>query len=265
MNITIFSKDRACQLHLMLKTLKNLFKEYASNKVNVVYKYKNNEHAAGYDILKGHYPEVNFICENTTNECFRALVLKTIDTQEKHTVFFVDDNVVKMPFSTNDKEFKALEENDKILCLSLRMNNGMSYCHPARLHYTRVPQLQNNIWEWRGHEGDWGYPMSVDGHVFRTNEILSILHRFDFSNPTNLENNMSMNTLSGDYMICYDKSIVFNNPLNRVHTLNNTPHANVSEDMLLGEYRAGKRLYLNCNIGEVNFTSPHFDIPIGLT
>ena len=42
-------------------------------------------------------------------------------------------------------------------------------------------------WHWMGMEGDWGYPMSLDGHIFRTAEIAPLLEHLDYRNPNVLE------------------------------------------------------------------------------
>jgi len=261
-NITIFSKDRACQLDQLLRTLKAHFTNYKDNKINVIYKFKNNNHKIGYEKLINEHSEINFICENNTSKNFKELTLSTIDRQKNHTFFLVDDIVIKENFSEDDNEIKSLVTNKEILCVSLRMNEGMSYCHPARIKYRNIPKLENGTWRWHGCEGDWGYPMSVDGHIFRTSDILPIIERIPFNNPTLFEYNLSINYLNQPYMLCYKKSRLFNNPINRVHNNNDTPHSNISEDYILNEYLNGKRMYINANIENTNFISPHFEMPI---
>jgi hypothetical protein len=187
--------------------------------------------------------------------------LNSIDPGKKYTTFFVDDNVFKNRFSMGDAEVAKMYSPEN-LCVSLRMCDGMTYCHSAQFHYNHVPKIQDGRWAWRGHAGDWGYPMALDGHIFRTTDVVNLLQRIPFRHPNELEYNMSLNPFGQEHMICYKESVIFNNPLNRVHNNNNTPHANVSEDMLADLYLSGKRIKLSRDTKDIKFTSPHFDIPI---
>jgi len=262
MNITIFSKDRACQLDFLLKSMEQHFVEYKDTKINVIIKYKNDLHKRAYEKLFCDFPNIHKIIESPTTS-FKQLTLKSLDVGEKYTTFFVDDNVFKNRFSMKDPEVLKMCSYEN-LCVSLRMCEGMNYCHSARFHYNDVPKIRDGRWEWRGYEGDWGYPMSLDGHIFRTADVTGLLHRIPFNNPNELEYNMSLNPFHQDYMVCYKESVIFNNPLNRVHNNNNTPHANVSEDMLAEMYLSGKKIKLSKDTKDIKFTSPHFDIPIVL-
>ena len=51
MNIIIFSKDRACQLDLFLRSLKKYFKEFEELNFNILYTYSNDKFKIGYDKL----------------------------------------------------------------------------------------------------------------------------------------------------------------------------------------------------------------------
>ena len=56
----------------------------------------------------------------------------------------------------------------EIACLSLRMCPRMDYSY-ALDTITGIPPFEDGTtWRWPEAEGDWGYPMSLDGHVFRT-------------------------------------------------------------------------------------------------
>lgn len=260
MNITIFSKDRACQLDFLLKSMEQHFVEYKDTKISVIVKYKNDTHRRAYEKLFCDFPNIHKIIE-TPSTVFKQLTLNSIDPGKKYTTFFVDDNVFKNRFSVSDAEVSKMSSPEN-LCVSLRMCEGMNYCHSAQFHYNHVPKIQDGRWAWRGHAGDWGYPMALDGHIFRTADVVNLLQRIPFRHPNELEYNMSLNPFGQEHMICYKESVIFNNPLNRVHNNNNTPHANVSEDMLADMYLSGKRIKLSRDTKDIKFTSPHFDIPI---
>jgi len=258
-NIIIFSKDRACQLHYLLETLKLNFKEYYFEKIKVIYKYKNQIHQTAYDILKTTFPEIEYFCQNTNKLSFKDLILQNINENNKLTVFFVDDMFIKNRFSLDDAEIQMMNNNENA-CVSLRMNDGMNYCQPAKLKYTTIPTIIDNRWKWRGQQGDWGYPMSLDGHIFRTNEIKHKISIINFENPTYLESHLSGLLPEQEYMICYKRSIVINNPMNRVHNFNLNPCSNISEDYLCKEYLDGKKLKSTIPPEEIINNSPHYQL-----
>jgi hypothetical protein len=74
---------------------------------------------------------------------------------------------------------------------------------------------------------------------------------------------MASNPLPLPKMICYDKSIIMNLPLNRVQDFNNNIHGDISEDYLNEQFLDGKRIDLEPIIGLEN-VSCHQEIPINL-
>ena len=60
-NFTIFSKDRSCQLSLLLSSMKEFIKEFETLKINVLYTYSNDFFKQGYDKLIPIYNNINFI------------------------------------------------------------------------------------------------------------------------------------------------------------------------------------------------------------
>jgi len=259
-NITVFSKDRACQLDLLFRSMKEHFVEFERSQISVILKYTNEPHKKAYEKLASDYAQINYFIEGQ-DRSFRQFTIESIAPSNEYTVFFVDDIAFKSKFSLLDHELSMMRDPEN-LCLSLRMNQGMNYCYPLRLKCRRMPTVENKRWKWRGFQGDWGYPMSLDGHVFRTNEILKILNAVEFSDPHLLELRLSRRPLPQEYMICYDKSVVFNNPLNRVHRYFNSPHAGVSQDRLVELYLQGKRLRFAVDLDTIEFVSPHFEVPV---
>lgn len=261
MNITIFSKDRACQLELFIRTMRRHFKEFSNHKINVIVKYKDDTHRIAYDILQKENKDINLIFQNGQELSFKQLTINSIDPSEKYTVFFVDDISFKNNFSIFDHQFSMMGDPTN-MCVSLRMNRGMSYCQTARITYTKIPEIKDNRWAWRNEQGDWGYPMSLDGHIFRTDDILPIITSIPYNNPTYMESEMSGNIIPREFIICYENAIIFNNPINRVHNFNMNPCGNISEDFLAVQYINGKRIQFNVDLSTINFISPHFEVPI---
>lgn len=254
MNITIFSKDRAAQLELLLRSMKKYFKEWNNYSINVLYTHSDESYKKGYDLTFKKHPEFNYIKESS----FKNDLLKSIDPNKQFTTFFVDDNIFKEPFSINDDEFKIFNDSDEILCLSLRLHPNLTYCYPARVVMTKPGE---NIFDWRGKKGDFGYPMSLDGHIFRTKDIISKLKEINYRNPNSLESGLASNPIHKPLMIMYDKSIIINNPVNKVQNFNQNVHGNISADHINKQYLNGRIISLK-NIEGINNISCHQEIPI---
>lgn len=238
-NIIVFSRDRACQLELFLRSMKYYFKEFEQYKINVLYTYSNHEFKNGYDKVFSIYNDnnINYIKEN---QIFKNHILSLLDQENPYTIFFVDDIIFKNPFTLDCKQFEMFTTNDDILTLSLRLHPHLTYCYAARCTM-RKPNFDTNlIFDWNGLDGDYGYAMSLDGHFFRTIDILAITKMINFTNPNSYESILSCYHLNRSKMICFEDSIIINNPINKVQNFNNNIHGNITakylNDMFLNDY-----------------------------
>jgi hypothetical protein len=252
MNIIVFSKDRAAQCDLFLKSMDRFFEEFNYMKINVLYTYSNKEFEMGYEKLQTYwfqYHNVNFIKEQN----FKTDVLNLVDEKISQTVFFVDDIVWKETFSIRSNEMEIFEKEPLIACLSLRLHPKLTFCYPANINQ-RPPQFETNLtWFWQNERGDYGYPMSLDGHIFRTAQIYPLLYRLKYKNPNNLEGLLAMFPLVNcPKMICFEKSRIFNNPINKVQTNNPNRHGHITSQHLNEEFLTGRRLAYDPYIGLEN-------------
>lgn len=234
-NIIIFSKDRASQLDMFLRSMECYFKEYSDNKISILYTYSNDFFKKGYDILLEKYPEINFLLEKS----FKKDMLSLIVEENKYSVFFVDDIIWKSNFTVYCNDFATFEKDIDILTFSLRLHPNLTYCYTANINM--IP-LKNNIWKWEKCLGDYCYPMSLDGHFFRTKEIFTLLKNLNYKNPNQLEAQMACNPLQNQKMICCEKSSIFNNPCNKVQTNNYNKHGNITANYINQEFLKGKLL-----------------------
>jgi len=257
MNFIIFSKDRGCQLELLLRSIKKYFKEWKEYSINVLYTYSNDDFGKGYDITKKLHPEFNYKFE----ENFKIDLLSLIDENKKYTIFFVDDIVFKEKFSIDDDKVKLFDKDDNILCLSLRLHPNLTYCYPARVRMIKPPLDEYNRFKWIGKSGDYGYPMSLDGHLFRTSDIIDKFKKFNYYNPNTLESSLAMSPIRKPLMLMYDKSIIINNPANKVQNFNNNVYGNISAKFINDQYLNGKKISLKSYDGVDNI-SCHQEIDI---
>lgn len=250
LNIIVFSKDRACQLHLFLTSMKYMFKEYKHCEIYVLYTATSPEFTKAYDTLKKSFREINFIFERD----FKKDTVSLIDENKAYTVFFVDDIIWKEPFSLNCNEFLRFTEEPDILCLSLRLDPKLTYCYAYDSQMTPPDFDDNRTWGWKGMDGDFGYPMSLDGHIFKTSDIKGELTELKYHNPNSLEGHLSQNPIDKEKMICLEKAPIFNIPANKVQTYNNNRHGDTSAEHLNEMFLSGYKISYEPLIGFNNIS-----------
>jgi len=238
MNVIIFSKNRASQLDLFIRSLKKYLVEFKDLTFNILYTYSDDKFKQGYEKLFTIHDESNLNYIKETKK-FKEHILDIVDDEKKHIVFFVDDMIFKNEFSLKSKQFKLFTLDDNILTLSLRLHKNLSYCYPARIHQSPPKFCSNNTFRWRGQQGDYGYPMSLDGHFFRTVDMLLFLKVLNYNNPNSLESLLSSYPLNRPMMICFDESKVLTIPANKVQNFNQNVHGNISANFLNEQFLDG--------------------------
>lgn len=223
-NAVIFSKDRASQLHLLLESIhKN--SPYLFN-LNVLYTSSNQEFEKGYDILKDmcktNLWNVNFIKESN----FKEDLMSLIKSDYKYTTFFTDDDVLfgEIDYQTIEKSLS----NEDVFCFSLRLGKNTTFCYTMNVPNQIVvsEETENTVaWDWQKSWYDFGYPLSVDGHIFRTKEIAKLSKSLNFSNPNTYEAALQIyDTFPRNLMESYKHSKLVGNPVNIV----NDSHPNLN-------------------------------------
>jgi len=215
-NAIVFSKDRASQLHLLLSSLyKNA--PYLFN-LNVLYTYSSPEFEKGYDVLKEmcktNLWNVNFVKESN----FKEDLMSLIKSDYKYTTFFTDDDVLfgEIDYVTIENSLS----NEDVFCFSLRLGRNTTFCYTMNVPNQIVvsEETENTVaWDWQKSWYDFGYPLSVDGHVFRTKEIFKLSKSLNFSNPNTYEASLQMyDTFPRNLMESYNKSKLVGIPVNVV-------------------------------------------------
>jgi hypothetical protein len=236
------------QLDLFIRSFNHCIANAESYKIKVLYMTTHDDFEEAYDKLKvTGYKNVEFIRELE----FRNDLLGMFENVP-YTVFFVDDIVVKRHVDLFDEQMDIFNSNSQIICRSLRLGWNMLYCYPADVVMTPPAFTDKGIFRWRGLPGDYGYPMSVDGHIFRTNEIYKVISDIEFKCPNTMEGEMQGKLGYLPLMICYKESVVFNNPINKVQYFNNNKHGDVNPVYLNAMYMSGKRIMLEPFIGLKN-------------
>jgi hypothetical protein len=137
----------------------------------------------------------------------------------------------------------------------------MDYCYTLNRKQTPPKMQPGNIWNWRLSDADYGYPMSLDGHIFRTADILPLLETLDYHDPNSLEAALARHPINRPMMMCFDKSVIVNNPINRVQDTIKNRHGDISAEWLNEQFLAGKRIDLTPFIG-IEPKACHMELPI---
>ena len=246
-NCIIFSKNRACQLDMLLRSINEMW--INRPEIFIIYKAEGG-YNSGYDICKREHNNFMFVEEGN----FKNDLLRYIEIKKEYIMFLMDDNVFKEKF-----EFKGITFFSDLLCLSLRLHPKLNYCYPKM---KKMKPILKTFWNWKTEgEMDFAYPMSLDGHIFRTEDIFSLLRNLNYNNPNSLESELARNVINKPMMASFSKSPIMNIPWNRVQKVFNNQCGNVTADYLHTEYMKGKRLSLEGIRGFENI-SAHQEMPV---
>lgn len=258
----VFSKNRPIQLYALLESMFTNSNMVPSD-VNVLYK-ADHEYIWPMEQLKQDFPNVNFHPEFN----FRTQVMALVEGGKEHIVFFTDDDVFK---DKVDFELvtKFMQANLPVFCFSLRLGKHLDYCYSTQSKQS-VPSGTTKepffVWNWKGTDWDWNYPLSVDGHVIRKTDILfAMKNSGEWKSPNTFEGNMSHlhGQIPHPQMACFTTSKVFNIPHNRVQSEVKNVFGGGSEGELLDAWNNNKKIDIKTFQGLKN-KSAHQLVPLTL-
>lgn len=253
----IFSKNRACQLDLCLRTLLKHFPSKEDiHKVTVLFKATNEQFLNTYTKCSQKFPEVVFRKESKSDGFYLQLVrILSIAEPVPYVAFLTDDDIIyrKPPKFAVDIINHSMF-GSRVFSLRLGRNthvqdpyNGIRAIPPE----TYISGNGHTDWPWDKipNHTNFGYPMSLDGHIFHQKEIVDIICDLPdtIENPNHLEIELNNKRfyLENTWMSSFGKSVLFNTPLNRVQSVceNNAGRwFPKSPEFLNEQYLNGKRL-----------------------
>ncbi len=251
MNVIIFSKNRACQLELLIRSMKKFFMEFSDVQIKILYKFTDDNFEKAYLRTKDIHNDINIIWTLETD--FQKDLISLVDKSQKHTMFFVDDIIFKEPFSMKDDKFKFFDSHGDVLCLSLRLHPRLTYSYPPNQNMKSPIFDKNLVYKWIGEDACYGYSLSLDGNIYRTMDIFFYIQNLKYNAPNSLEAQMASNpSYVRPKIICYNKSIVFNNPCNKVQMENQNRHGDVSPEFINEQFLNDKIIDIEPFIGLEN-------------
>lgn len=241
-NAIIFSKDRAAQLRLLLYSIqKNAPKAF---NLNVIYTSSSQNFKNGYEKVIGEFSSVCNFIEQSDN--FKEDVLNLLNSDSEFSCFFTDDDIIYKPFDVEVVK-NSIKADDDVFCFSLRLGTNVTFCYTMNTenvlkNYDDLGELIK--WNWSLHYLDFGYPLSVDGHVFRTKDILKLTRKVSFTNPNLFEGNLQIfDTFPKEKMVSFKSNVLVNTPNNIVNSTHPNRHSadfGISVEKLNSDYLEGK-------------------------
>jgi len=248
------------QLDALLKSLQENSGNFF-DRINVLYRTDGKKHKESYKHLKTEWKNVFFFEENFFSPFRKILLRRCLSKNYTYTCFLVDDNLLFRDISKEKENILSSFTND-VITFSLRLGLNCTYSHPADKHF----RLKNFLvteegflkWKWREQdEGDFSYPLALDGHIFRTSQVLFIINSTPFANPTSLEGLMQkfLDQIP-DFMESFENSHLVGLPLNLTSkTAGNFFGKKYFYDIdeLCKKYLAGERINIdNMDFSQIN-------------
>ena len=264
----VFSMDRALQLHALLGSYKDLVRNPC--RLDIIYRASSQSHEAAYQEIFSEYAELIEIKRQNTRKEFKPLLIDALLYSEAERVFFlVDDNMFVEPW-----DLSSIAGQVSTYCVpSLRMGKNLSRCYTVQRAQT-IPSVcsvddfreaQLIAWIWKYGYFDWGYPLSVDGHMFLRPEILAIAKGLEYDSPNRFEERLQIFKAAFSWRlgVCYEKSRLINIPYNRVQTDIDNLHGSVHQEEMLRMWNEGYMIHRRSYYGTVN-ESAHQELPLRL-
>ena len=210
--IIVFSFNRALQLDALLSSIQRHWSK-TEHQLAVLYNTSNDEYQAGYDMLKQKYPKCLFVKEtvgkhrypyreylsffNLTKlikykHCrwqksdFKRLLTEIVcQTTCKQIMFLTDDSLFIRDVEISNDILNWIEKKPEQNSFSLRL--GYEVNKPLK----KLPESTNGCITWNYSDykeyKNWGYPFSVDGHIYSKKFVKPLLRKIVFNNPSTLE------------------------------------------------------------------------------
>jgi hypothetical protein len=192
---------------------------------------------------------------------FRRDLITLLQTKRTYTVFHTDDDLFfrsppVAPFVPDD-----------YAAFSLRLGENITFWYGARSEQTPPAAKADGElldWEWPQATGYFGYPMSLNGHVMRTDLIRGLVRHARFQNPNELEEELDLRRYrTPPRMLSFRQSCVVTIPANIVsstHVNRASENPNWSAGALNVRFLAGERI----DIDAMDFSAvrgAHQEIP----
>ena len=265
----LFSKDRPLQLDAALRSLRLHCRDAGEASLKVLYAASDADQESLYEQLAREHPTVGFVREQD----FKPDLLRLLGPAEL-VLFLVDDTLFVRDFALGDIR-EVLEADPSVLGFSLRLGRNTTYCYsfdkPQALPPFTSARPGVVQYAWADAQWDFGYPLEISSSVYRTRDVLPLIRELKFTNPNTLEHGLCQcaeRFRPGlGCLLCYEQSVAFSAPVNRVQTVSENRAGGQSAyaaNQLARYYAWGKRIEVGAYV-EFTPNACHQEVPLHLT
>lgn len=257
-----FSKDRPLQLDALLRSYLHHWRP--APRLEVIYRASNRAYESAYEDIKAAFAHAPIGWRRERD--FATDVRELIAGAGTHGLFFlVDDIVFIRPVDQAALSPFPLER----YIPSLRLAPHITYSHFADRPLASVDLGVAGeggtlrTWRYGAGNGEWAFPVSLDGNVFLRDEMAAMAACIAFSSPNSLENALRrfLPALQFRDGLCFERARLINLPLNRVQREIISRAGNLHADLLLAHWQRGLRMDVEA-LYDVETDSVHADLPV---
>lgn len=218
-DIIIYTKDRACQLDLLLRSIKDNFLNVG--KVWLLEDWSNDEYKAGYDKIKKLDYGLDIVYKRQNRSIFYD-VLKQVskDSITKFILPLCDDDVFIRRTDIND--ITSYVNND-VIGINLRFSSNLTVSY-GKWGVLEMPKLlpagEYLKWDWTTYKihSRWGYPYLAGGLIYKTNFLRDMISEITFDLPNSFEGAMMSNRYKWkkNFIVGFKHSSIVNISVNRI-------------------------------------------------
>jgi hypothetical protein len=239
-SVVVFSKDRAMQLHALLSSWQAT--KTGECGMVVIYAASSMAHKKAYNEMEVLFQNRVRFVEQEVFPSLKHCLVQTMQSLPTGKMFFLVDDII----FTEEVDYQKMAEMDlSNIILSLRMGAHLNYSYVVSAKQSLPQTLSDQgdcfVWDWNEGELDWGYPLSVDGHIFNTSEVLLWAKHLEYKSPSSFEGALQQMRFvyRNKRGMCFKKSRIVNIPANKVQTEVANLHGAVHQDDLLQQWNEG--------------------------
>jgi hypothetical protein len=223
----IFSKNRACQLDLCLSSIIkncNIFEV-----IRIVYTY-DEEYKKGYEIVFKKYANnknVSFVKEDSS--LVHSFLVSLDECKTNYISFITDDTVFYEETNPKDSIVSAMDGDTFCFSLRLGLNTKLQDYKTGRYQSDLIgyEKLENDVIRWDYNDynpfDNYGYPISLDGHIYRKDDVVFITSTIDISKLRDWEGKL-----------CYEKRYLYSN-YTKMASFKHSKCVNIPSNAVLGD------------------------------
>lgn len=218
----IFSKDRAAQLNLLFDSMYYCDPICIFANTVVLYKWSNDDFKHGYDKVIDIY-EAEYIRQSNFKKDILWVIAKH---QPRHIMFLVDDMIMMRVPAFRMSDAYDLLASQPVATVSLRLGLNTTWQYqidrPTMMPVAFRDYKDLKVWNRTPIPPtmNFNYPFSTDAHIFRSDLIVPIIEKTQFTFPNDFEAGLQTSVYQAPpLMACPAKSVFVNAPVNRVQDI----------------------------------------------